>query len=363
MFLVFLFAPFIGLSGIAPPRLVSAALAVVVFATWYVLGYLAAEDRPPAWMRVIRPWPWLAGLVLLTGVVAVLVGPSGLSLLVYVAAGAGALLVGVAAPVVILASGLVYAVTASLLGVPRLMVFGIGVWVIFIGLIVLQSARASRSEDALLAEREHKASMALDLERARLARDLHDILGHSLTVVTIKAELAGALIDVDPEHAKVEIADVERLARDALADVRATVSSYRTLSLPAELVGARRMLQAAGIRALVPGSADEVASDLRELFAWVVREGVTNIVRHSAARTATVVLAENSVEVGDDGRGRSRGQVAGNGLRGLQERATQAGATLSVGPGPQGRGTLLRVQRAAGAGSPPANVTEAGGAR
>ena len=125
----------------------------------------------------------------------------------------------------------------------------------------------------VLSVREENARLALDDERNRFARDLHDILGHSLTVITVKAELANRLIDVDTDRARAELADLERLSRDALADVRRAVEGYRDLTLPGELARARMALSAAEIDADLPNTTDEVPSDRRELFAWAVREG------------------------------------------------------------------------------------------
>ena len=187
----------------------------------------------------------------------------------------------------------------------------------------------------VLQVREENARLALEDERNRFARDLHDILGHSLTVITVKAELANRLIDVDADRARVELDDLERLSRDALADVRRAVEGYRELTLPGELARARTALSAAEIEADLPNSTDDVPSDMRELFAWAVREGITNVIRHSGARRCTVVLGEHAVEVRDDGHG-TETAGAGNGITGLRERAAALGGTVitqSLHPG------------------------------
>ena len=189
----------------------------------------------------------------------------------------------------------------------------------------------NRNVDLLLA-REENARLAVEEERNRMARDLHDILGHSLTVITVKAELAGRLMDADPARARAEVADLERLSRDALVDVRRAVEGFRELTLPGELARAREALRSAGIEADLPGSAEDVPSDMREVFAWAVREGVTNVIRHSGATRCTVRLAPERVEVLDNGSGASvdaiRPDRGGHGLAGLRERATAVGATL-----------------------------------
>ncbi|HET8561781.1 MAG TPA: histidine kinase [Marmoricola sp.] len=185
----------------------------------------------------------------------------------------------------------------------------------------------NRSTEVLLV-REENARLALSEERNRFARDLHDILGHSLTVITVKAELANRLLVVDPVRAREELADLERLSRDALADVRRAVEGYRELTLPGELARARSALAAAEIEADLPGSADDVPSDRRELFAWTVREGVTNVIRHSSAGRCCVRLAPTEVEVRDDGVGPTSGLAGGHGLVGLRERAAALGARV-----------------------------------
>jgi two-component system sensor histidine kinase DesK len=187
----------------------------------------------------------------------------------------------------------------------------------------------------VLSVREENARLALADERNRFARDLHDILGHSLTVITVKAELANRLIEVDPDRARTELADLERLSRDALTDVRRAVDGYRELTLPGELARARTALSAAEIDADLPNSTDGVPSDRRELFAWAVREGITNVIRHSGARRCSVVLGQHEVEVRDDGRGTGATEP-GNGLTGLRERAAALGGTVvtrSLEPG------------------------------
>ncbi|MGW1346232.1 sensor histidine kinase [Kribbella sp. NPDC002412] len=216
---------------------------------------------------------------------------------------------------------------------------------IFLGaLAVFGMRRAIQRSMELAKTRQDMAELAVQEERNRFARDLHDILGHSLTVITVKAELAGRLIAANPERASAEVADVESLARAALADVRAAVAGYRELSLAGELVSARAALRAAEIRAELPTTVDEVPEENRELFAWVVREGVTNVVRHSGAKRCTIRLSANQIEVLDDGKGPTPGGGAsGHGLMGLRERADQAGASVQVGQAPGG-GFLLAVR-------------------
>lgn len=219
-----------------------------------------------------------------------------------------------------------FAADASDLGT----VLGVTTALFFVGRLV-RTVRRLRDAQAEI------AALAVAAERERLARDLHDLLGHSLTTIIVKAGLARRLLQTAGavERATTEIGEVEQLSRTALADVRATVSQYRTVSLPAELAGARAALRAAEIDADLPNAVDDVRSDLRDVFGYVLREAVTNVLRHSAASHVTVRLGRTWLEVDDDGRGGPSGAY-GNGLRGLAERLSAIGGTLAAGSRPGG---------------------------
>ncbi|MCU1421480.1 MAG: histidine kinase [Microbacteriaceae bacterium] len=232
-------------------------------------------------------------------------------------------------------------------GVPSDSVYFAPLIILSISLMMAAFGRQIAAIQQLRATQQELARLAVEDERSRVARDLHDILGHSLTVITVKAELAGRLVQADPARAAAEIADVEDLARGALADVRSTVAGFRGVSIATELAGARVALESAGILASVPGTADVVPSDARELFGWVVREGVTNVVRHSGATRATIRLAADSVEVTDDGLGPTDAATDGNGLAGLRERVDAAGASLTVGRSESGGFRLAVTTRRA----------------
>jgi two-component system, NarL family, sensor histidine kinase DesK len=209
----------------------------------------------------------------------------------------------------------------------------------------------------LAAARNELTRLALADERNRFARDLHDILGHSLTVVAVKAELAGRLASLDPARAEAEIGDVERIARQALADVRAAAGGYRVVTLDGELASARTALAAAGIEADLPDHDISGIPRLRqELFGWAVREGVTNVIRHSGATRCVIRVSPDEVEISDDGAGPGQcprapavqagepdALPAGHGLSGLRERAAAAGATIGVARSALG-GFALRVR-------------------
>lgn len=186
----------------------------------------------------------------------------------------------------------------------------------------------------LAVARQQLADLAIVAERERVSRDVHDILGHSLTVITVKAELAGRLIEIDPARAAVEIGEVEALAREALSDVRSTVGGLRKVDVAVELGNARTALASAGIDADLPSDADVVPLRNRELFGWTLREAVTNVIRHSGARHCRVDVEASRIEISDDGGSIDDGGCiddSGNGLRGLAERVKAANGTLTVG--------------------------------
>jgi two-component system sensor histidine kinase DesK len=286
----------------------------------------------PTWQRLA----YLGGMLALSLLLLPSAGQQALTCLVYISAVAMmALDLRIAIGVVALLLG---GVELAMRVVPGWTDNGSFGFAIFLGaLAVFGMRRAIQRSIELTAARKDMAELAVQEERNRFARDLHDILGHSLTVITVKAELAGKLITANPERAAAEVADVESLARAALADVRAAVAGYRELSLAGELVSARAALQAAEIKADLPTTVDEVPEENRELFAWVVREGVTNVVRHSGAKRCTIRITAAQIEVLDDGKGPTPGgRTSGHGLIGLRERADQADAYVQVGEAPGG---------------------------
>jgi two-component system, NarL family, sensor histidine kinase DesK len=201
--------------------------------------------------------------------------------------------------------------------------FFLMVWPIIIGMVLLRLF----TEGEVRAE-ESRAALALVAERERVARDVHDVLGHSLTAMSIKAELAGRLLDVDPERARAELASIQETARQALAEVRSTVGGLRASNLEAELDAAPRVLADAGASLVVHGDVADTDPRHRTLLAWVLREAVTNVVRHAGATAVVVDLGPRGLTVTDDGAGISR--PPGNGLRGMRERVEDAGGTLVV---------------------------------
>lgn len=175
------------------------------------------------------------------------------------------------------------------------------------------------------------ARHAVTEERLRFARDLHDLLGQRLSAAALRAELASHLTERDPAQASIEALAAADLARDGLAEVREAVSGYRKMTVTGELDTAAPLLSAAGIELEATTPDVPLASGIDELGAWVIREGVTNVVRHANAKTCWVTIADGSplvVQVSDDGRGAERGW--GNGLTGLADRLHRAGARLTT---------------------------------
>jgi two-component system, NarL family, sensor histidine kinase DesK len=325
---------------------VIAVVALVLFGVGFVAFFARVRSLRMRGQGVPSPviWSVLAGMVLLLAIAAPAAGEDIVVGTVYVGVTAAMTLPGrqVVAVAAVLTAGAALLPRAvpgweSLDGfLPELLLatfaaYGVG--------------QVLKRNTELAQAREQLVQLAVTHERERLARDVHDILGHSLTVITVKTELAARLLEASgagDSRARAELADVERLAREALADVRATVAGMRQLSLPGELAAARQALDAAGMAADLPTAVDDVPAGYRELFAFAVREGTTNVVRHSGARRCVVRLTGRSLEVRDDGRGPD-GAVAGTGLGGLRARAEAVGAHVETGRAPEG-GFLLRVE-------------------
>jgi two-component system sensor histidine kinase DesK len=199
-----------------------------------------------------------------------------------------------------------------------------------------------QSNVELTKARAEVARLAAENERSRIARDLHDLLGHSLTTITVKAELAKHLSERDPARAAAEIAEVEALSRRTLSEVRAAVSGYREVTLSGELATGRQVLRAAGFVADLPKAVDDIDPNYEELFGWVVREGITNVVRHSRGTTCTITVGRNWLAIADDGTCVETASP-GSGLTGLGERVAAVGGTVVSGCAEDGPGWRLRV--------------------
>ncbi len=321
-----------------PAFLIAATLAFVALTDRTVLFRRAKPGQYARWQ-----WLLLPVLVALGAVLFAVGGMAWLSALAVASAGVGRVTPDGRATVIGLAccTGIAVAISAATgLGSGNTVVAGA---VVALGNLLAHSAERRNVLMYRLNEtRAELARAAVAEERLRISRDLHDLLGHSLSLITLKAELAGRVIDTDPARAAREIAELETVARRSLTEVRQAVTSYRQPSLAAELVSSRRMLASAGIdcQLRVPG-AYSLPPAVDALLAWTVREGATNIVRHSTARHADIVIeltdTEASARLSDDGAG-----PRGKGLRAI------AGAMAGGRAADGGGGTAARRDGAAG---------------
>jgi two-component system sensor histidine kinase DesK len=231
---------------------------------------------------------------------------------------------------------------------------GMALGLLGIGAAMISFGEIMRANFELREARAEVARLAVADERARFARDLHDLLGHSLSVIAIKSELAKRRLPDDPHAAATEVADIEKVTREALREVREAVSGYRRPVLDAELAGARTALDAAGIAATIERPAVELPSEVEAVLAWTVREAATNVIRHSGATHSAIRVVPGldhaSVEVVDDGRGPNGSGGHGSGLVGLEERLRAAGGRLEAGPRQDGNG--FRVHAVVPLGAP-----------
>lgn len=248
----------------------------------------------------------------------------------------GALLGGVAAESWLLHLSVWYWAPTSV------MTLGIGAINVHAGAELRSSAKLKCAQ----AEIEHLAKIA---ERERIARDMHDVLGHTLSVVILKSELASKIIDHDPVRARTEISEVEQIAREALAEVRQAIRGYRSGSLADEFARARSTLETAGIHveceARQMRAGEQKLSPAQEtVLALVIREAVTNVVRHSGAKNCRILLQQDAdlyrIQVKDDGRGGAHQE--GNGLRGMRERVEALDGTMSW-DGSQGTRLIVTI--------------------
>jgi len=207
-----------------------------------------------------------------------------------------------------------------------------------LGLDMIGVARMGSAIRELHAARQTLAWMKVEEERLRLARDLHDLLGQTLSVMTLKSELARSLVACDPTRCAQELAEIEQLSRKTLREVRKTVAGYRQPTLTNELDGARQLLEAAGIAYSIEQHTGELPPALDAVLGWTLREGVTNVIRHSRARHCLLRLEEKQgmmeIEVLNDGvravDASAKRASQGNGLPGLRERVNALGGTLEA---------------------------------
>ncbi|MGW8793296.1 sensor histidine kinase [Streptomyces althioticus] len=350
IWLVYLSAPVSDLLHGGHPAGVRALgwLGLAVFVTWYMLLVFRAGRGD----RTALVLGSLAVLTAQSALLALTLGREWLVLFVYVSIASGAALPSRLSRWSV--PGACALMTAVAFAVPggRDLLWGLLVPALLGGFAMTGVRELIRTTIALREARATVAHLAANEERLRLARDLHDLLGHSLSVITLKSELAGRMLPDHPDRAARQVADIEQVSRQALVDVREAVTGYRRLRLAGELGGARVALRAAGIVPELPGAdaLGEVPEDAQSALAWALREAVTNVVRHSGARRCTVEVARRhtrdgqvlELSVEDNGPGGSA-TGHGNGLRGLGERLAAVGGTLEAGPVRHGFRLVARV--------------------
>jgi two-component system sensor histidine kinase DesK len=216
--------------------------------------------------------------------------------------------------------------------------------IVLIGAGNIFFAEQKRAECKLRLAQEENVALAAVAERERIARDLHDVLGHTLSVIVLKAELAGRLLERDPQRAAQEIADVEKTARTALSDVREAIGGYRSQGLTAEMEQARKTLQSAGVALSCESPIPQLNAAEETVLCLAVREAVTNIVRHAQAAHCRIAFTTSddgfyTLLITDDG-GQAKLQE-GNGLRGMRERVQSIGGRVSITADP---GVTLRIE-------------------
>ena len=294
------------------------------------------------WVGVRGAALCIAGMTLL-GLISAPISPGAVALFIFASAFVPRLgtpkraIVGVA---VIEASLLL---EAALVGLPLGSWIPGVVFVLMVGAMNIHFEEVNNKNQKLRLAHEEIERLAQVAERERIARDLHDLLGHTLSMIALKSELAAKVFDANPQRARAEIGEVERIAREALGQVRSAVRGYRSAGLAAEIARTRETLAAAGIDVVVEEAPLEIGPAEEGVLALALREATTNVVRHARARRCTIKLiaaeAERRLEVSDDGSGGA--QPDGAGLLGMRERIAALGG--SVRRDPANPGTRLTV--------------------
>ena len=200
-----------------------------------------------------------------------------------------------------------------------------------VGASNIHFAQRNRTNKKLIRAQDEIEHLATVAERERIARDLHDVLGHTLSVIILKSELAGKLMDRDPQRAGTEIREVEQISRHALSEVRDAIRGYRSRGLEAELAQAKSTLETAGLAVKCEAAKVALPALQEGVLSMAVREAVTNVVRHARAHSCSLRLEQQNgsctLQIEDDGHGGFQNE--GNGLRGMRERVEMLGGTLS----------------------------------
>ncbi|AWN21890.1 sensor histidine kinase [Deinococcus irradiatisoli] len=311
-------------------------LGIVSFVWFWVQLYVQQGPRVRLARHPGTHWRWVLGgylwcLTLFAGFF-LLQGYSASTFLVY-----GAAIAGFQGRFWLAVAGLVGSLAAlfapGVLGAEPLTFFE-GLQVVVLATVATYGNHAGfhqgQAQQRLAEMQREKEKLAADAERERIARDLHDLLGHTLSVIVLKSELASKLAEKHPARAAEEIREVERISREALSEVRAAVQGYRSSGLSAELARSKVALDAAGVRLILERAPLELPPATEAGMSMVLREAVTNVVRHARARTCTVSIEQRGavyvLSVQDDGSGLAGPE--GSGLTGMRERVRALGGEL-----------------------------------
>jgi two-component system, NarL family, sensor histidine kinase DesK len=321
---------------------------LIVFAIFVVIFSVYINDRNAD--RPIRYW--LIAAIFLLGLATFPWNAGGSTLFVYAAAflpfviesTPKILFLFVVESLFVIAEGYLFKTPGHLLYIGWPNVFVAIFLLVLIGAGNIFFAEQKRADCKLRRAQEENVALAAVAERERIARDLHDVLGHTLSVIVLKAELAGRLLERDPQRAAQEIADVEKTARSALSEVREAIGGYRSQGLTAEMEQARKTLQSAGVALSCESPIPQLDAAEETVLCLAVREAITNIVRHAQAAHCRMAFTTSddgfyTLLITDDG-GRANLQE-GNGLRGMRERVQSLGGRLSITADP---GVTLRIE-------------------
>jgi two-component system sensor histidine kinase DesK len=319
---------------IGRPQQIAGSIGLTIFVCVYIYAYFRRFYRQAT---LIEAWTPVIVLFIIVVSFTFFVSASWLGLMIYVVTAAGcSLSTSSVVPTTVSISALTV-ILGALTGSSFSDIGPLAFEVALIGVTMLFLRRLIATNAELRLAREEKARLAVAEERLRFARDLHDLLGHSLSLIALKSELAGRLVEVSPERAQAEIHDIERVTREALREVREAVSGYRQPDLNAELSGAREALEAAGIDCQIDNRLTTPDAPIEAAFGWAVREGVTNVIRHSGASLCRIELRQSAdvvrLTVTDNGTAASeprRGERAGTGIAGLTERIAALGGTVEA---------------------------------
>jgi two-component system sensor histidine kinase DesK len=343
VFLGYPIADIVG-AGYSPTKAIIAWICLVGFAATYLYAMWICLSLVPRVATGVLLMPLL--VLYVEGIALTLVFRGQWSgVLVYCGVAAGWTLRWRYLVPVLFALGAFMVVSGALIGYAWADLGFLSFLTVALGFTMLAFRRLIATVIELRTARAEVARLAISDERLRISRDVHDILGHSLSVITLKAQVARRLMLSDPDAAAQAIGDVETVARESLVEVRGMVTGYRQRSLADELQGARDVLDAAGIAFAVTRDTTVPPAPVDSLLAWTVREGVTNVLRHSRAHHCEISLSSSdtgfTVAIVDDGVG-GVANAGGTGLHGLRERVGAAGGRVDAGPG-EGGGFRLQA--------------------